>query len=374
MGEDIVREKTWTRKSSFIEKILYDRILSALKLRRGLRKPLTIDIFDRITYITPEDVVVKWIRKKPLAVFNPGAYLESKKLYVFPRIIYGYYHYASMIGVFSIDIEDLLTSDLEKPIEVNVLLYPTEPWELALGCEDPRIWRYNDLFYILYTGVAPDPENPYLRPTFNVTPLIGLQGIALVDLEYRVLSKNFIRIRHFDEVHVPSSWRDSAIVDIVEHGLYSMLCRPMVKKLEICMKCLLDIDSYSVEVDTMDVVLANESWEVKVGWSTNALKIGGNEYLIGWHGVSSIDGVYRNGLAIVNREGDLIALTPYYVLSPKKNVYEFYGDRPGVIFGNGLIEYSDYIIWVGGVGDHMIGFFSVEKENLFEHIKYINKH
>ncbi|RLE58785.1 MAG: hypothetical protein DRJ35_07205, partial [Thermoprotei archaeon] len=78
---------------------------------------------------------------------------------------------------------------------------------------------------------------------------------------------------------------------------------------------------------------------------------------------------YRNGLALVDDQGNLLGVTDY-ILAPKGLVEE-YGDRPLVIFGNGLILYKDQLIWVGGVSDYSIGFFATPLEKALELVKRV---
>ncbi|MCD6488766.1 MAG: hypothetical protein J7K21_06035 [Desulfurococcales archaeon] len=63
-------------------------------------------------------------------------------------------------------------------------------------------------------------------------------------------------------------------------------------------------------------------------------------------------------------------MTRYYVLTAKE-LNEVYGDRPGVIFGNGLVVIKDTILWIGGVGDHIIGIFSTNMDKIIEEINWL---
>ena len=76
----------------------------------------------------------------------------------------------------------------------------------------------------------------------------------------------------------------------------------------------------------MALVLVPEEWESRVGWSTNALPLEEGEYLVGWHGISDGDQTYRNGLALVNEEGYVQAISGY-LLAPN-GLNESYCDRP----------------------------------------------
>ncbi len=349
---------------------LYFKMLRSRKKYTGLRSSNVIDVFDRLAYISPEMLnVVNWIRRRPIAVFNPAAVVSGKKLYVFPRMIFGYYHYASVIGVFELDVEELLSGI--KPgefINTRILIYPTETWELALGCEDPRVIIDNNVYIVLYTGVAFSEKNIGDKPHVGISKLYSLQAIAFLDKDLNVLRKDYFKITGYGRYHVPLVWKDSALLG---SGIRRpMLTRPMVFGEEICWRCIADLDKATAHVDTFKPIFYNESWERKVGWSTNAVELSSNEYLIGWHGVSKTDGVYRNGLMIVDREGEPQMVSKYYLLAPR-GLEEMYGDRPAVIFGDGLVKYKEKIIWVGGVSDHAIGIFAADIEKIMEHMKTI---
>ena len=364
--------KPWHVKSKEIEEELYKKITEYVKREKLPRRNETKDIFNRVLYIAPEDVeTVNWVRKTPVSIFNPGAVIKNKKLLVFPRIIYGYYYYSSCVGLIELDIEKVLERDIEKPILTKIIMYPEEPWEMALGCEDPRVELQNNTYYILYTAVAHPPDRLWKRPVVGVYGYIGLQALALMDLDYNVKFRGYFKIKMKDKIHIPSGWRDSAFLKIGSKES-TLLTRPSVKGIDVCWKGVLNMEELTLDVESLEPNLFNEEWEAKIGWSTNAVKISKNEYLVGWHGVSNNDGFYREGLAIVDEEGKLLAITPHYVLEPR-GLNEIYGDRPGVIFGNGLVTYKDLLIWVGGVSDHIVGIFITEMDKALENLVWLKK-
>ncbi len=42
-----------------------------------------------------------------------------------------------------------------------------------------------------------------------------------------------------------------------------------------------------------------------------------------------------------------------------------------LFFGDGLVLYKEYLIWVGGISDYAIGVFTVEVEKALEKLKWI---
>ena len=136
-------------------------------------------------------------------------------------------------------------------------------------------------------------------------------GFAKLDGEMRVRRKGFFRVVKGDEEFVPLSNKDSAFVRPLGGSRYAMLTRPEVKGARICWRCVADVGEFSIDADSLEPVLAFEEWELKVGWSTNAVQLSSNEYLVGWHGVLKGDLSYREGFALVDGDGELLAVTDY---------------------------------------------------------------
>jgi predicted GH43/DUF377 family glycosyl hydrolase len=246
--------------------------------------------------------------------FNPGAFLMDEKLLVFPRLIFDYYTYTSSVGMFELAIDDLLQGRIPKPLHTRILLWPTEPWEFGPGCEDPRIAMWNEEIYILYTGARQYNEDHkvWIKP---------VQGMAKFSSSFDLLSRGYFSIQGKDGLFTPAA-KDSALL-APRNG----------------------------------------------NWSTNALPMGNDEYLVGWHGVSRDDQAYRNGLALVDGEGYVRAISDYLLVPQGLN--ECYGDRPHTMFGNGLVRHKDQLIWVGGVGDYAIGIFTTPIERALERLRKI---
>jgi len=61
--------------------------------------------------------------------------------------------------------------------------------------------------------------------------------------------------------------------------------------------------------ETMNPVIISEKWEFKVEWSTNTIKLSKNENPVGWHGIFKQDYSYKEGIALLNENGELIAIS-----------------------------------------------------------------
>ena len=60
-------------------------------------------------------------------------------------------------------------SDMSSMIERHQLIVPEEPWE-EYGCEDPRVTKIDDTFYIFYTALS---DYPYKAENIKVALAIS---------------------------------------------------------------------------------------------------------------------------------------------------------------------------------------------------------
>jgi len=349
-------------ESRTIEEALWKKVEIASKTLKGYRKPKIEDVFNiGRYYLGPEDFkITNYIRSRPWSAFNPGALKRGDKVYIFPRLVFEFYAYVSSAGVCSIDIENLLNGKIEKPLDTKIILWPKYPWE-QLGCEDPRIFEKNEKIYILYCGRG------YYRLADGKTIKNDALGLAILNKDWEILKRGFFYVKKGEEKHVPSN-RDTAFLNI-QGNEATMVTRPVIRGVKLCWRAKANIEEFSIYEEDLEPVFAPEDWESHIGWSTNAVKLSNTEYLVGWHGVSRYDFTYRNGLAIVNESGELLAISNY-VLSPI-GIYEEYGDRPFTLFGNGLIKHKEFLIWIGGIGDCCIGIFITKLEKALEKLKWI---
>ena len=342
-----------------VEERLAEKCREALRGLKGLRKARVEDVFQvRRLYIGPGEVeIANYIRRHPTSAFNPGALLEGRELQIFPRCIFEFYSYSSSIAKLSIDVEQILNGEIEGPLEARIILWPRELWDIR-GCEDARIHSVEDGYLILYTGVGFKAEGGELTKTY-------VQGLARFNGDWEEMGRGYFTIAEDGETYTPEI-KDSAILNL-KGSEASMLTRPTIRDVRICWRCRADLEE--MRMWSLEPVMAVEDWESRIGWSTNALRLSGGEYLIGWHGASNRDLAFRNGLAVVDEDGRLLAVSDY-LLEPR-GLIEEYGDRPKTLFGCGLVEYDEYLIWVGGIGDCCIGIFIAELEEALERLRWL---
>ncbi|MCK4255608.1 glycosidase [candidate division WOR-3 bacterium] len=337
-------------KTSSIDKRLWEKAVKAIGTLSGRRENKFKDIFTRKYLISPEDLFVEdYLRSKPVAAFNPGALERDGELLIFPRLVFDYRQYSSSVGVNSMNIKKVIEGEVEKPLKTRIILWPKEPWEFSRGCEDPRVCLFNNSIYMLYTAAGK----------------IGRQAFAELNPSFEVKRRGYFCIGK--EKFVPSC-KDSAFVKF-SNGKAIMLTRPDFRSIAICWSAKADLKDLTIDEQTLKPVISHEKWEYKVGWSTNVVNLSENKYLVGWHAVLKEDDSYRNGLAVVDDNAELLGISNY-LLSPQ-GLNESYGDRTLVIFGDGLVKYGKYLIWIGGVSDYAIGIFITEIDEALENIRWI---
>jgi len=334
----------------------------ALRHLQGVRKDRIEKLFRRIGYITPDQLQVTNYPRRPLAAFNPGAALLDDKVLVFPRLVFDYRSYTSSVGMFEVPVEDLLEPLTGRKFPTTIVLWPQRAWEVDRGCEDPRVSLKPNGFRILYTGVGRLEDG-------DCSSSQAVLAFAELDREFRLERKGFFRVLSGEGKFVPEN-KDSALIEA--HGEQAtVLTRPMGlgNAPDMCWRAEADLGKLVIHEETLEPILAPEPWEYKVGWSTNVVQLSEDEYLVGWHGVLKEDLSYRDGLALVNRNGELLAISDY-LLAPK-GLCEEYGDRALVIFGDGLLLYKETLIWIGGVSDYSIGVFTAKLSDVLPMLRRI---
>lgn len=345
-----------------MEKKLRIKAENTLNERRGLRSSKSEDIFTHRYLIGPDDFYVEnYPRRRPLSAFNPGAALKGDKVYVFPRLIFDYYCYTSSIGVVELSVEELLSGKIARPLRTRIILWPQKRWEAIKGCEDPRIFLFGENWLVLYTGVGKfDEDEGEVEKS--------VLGFAELDSNFSVLRKGFFTVVDLENKLILEN-KDSAFIE-VQDDKATMLTRPNLPGIPaMCWRAKADLKELAIPEETLWPVFPPEPWEYKVGWSTNTVRVSEGEYLVGWHGVLKEDNSYRNGLALVNQEGELLAISDY-LLAPQ-GLQEEYGDRSLTIFGDGLLLYQDFLVWIGGVSDYAIGVFITNIKEAFSMLRKV---
>ena len=338
------------------------------------------DIFNERMYFFPQDFKTINYPRDIKAVFNPGVDFDGKAVEIFPRFAFDYHVYTGSIGrCEKINIENLFSGDFKKPILTEIILYPgieKTGREDFNGYEDARIFSQNGTSFVLCTGNVGKGhhDDEFSRKVGGVLVLAKFEKRKLIE-------KGYFKIGGKDGNFLIESQKDAAFITI-KGNKANLLTRLGFGNDFTPTACwsgeadLADFKELIIPEDNLEVILLPPPWTTKVGWSSNTVQIGSDEYLVGLHEVLKSDLSYNSRLAVINGQGELQAITPDYVLAPdRKRAIECLGDRPLVIFGDGLLidKEGDRIVCIYGVSDWCIGVFGVDFQNAMDKLKWLKK-
>ena len=306
------------------------------------RKNEFTKIFKLENLLVPEQFEILNYPRKPIAVFNPGAFLTyDNKLILFPRLVFDDRFYISSIGMS--DLLDLNYLNNNSKINIDLLKYPTESKDF-LGLEDSRVTQ--DGKQIVWVALNKEHMGCSVSGDLNIK------------------SKKITNIRYFKlEDSIILSGRDAAFIN--ENYL---VFRPEYNVKYSFSSLFEKTDNVLLIKDKLKTVLVAQEWEEKIGFSTNFLKIKSNEFLVGYHALRKSSWGYESGFIMLDKEGNLLGHTNYLLHAEKELSY---GNRINTLFGCGLIKLNNKIWWIGGVGDWAIALYSCNLKEILEHINYI---
>ncbi len=108
--------------------------------------------------------------------------------------------------------------------------------------------------------------------------------------------------------------------------------------------------------------------ERKTG-SNCSVRISSNECLLIFHGVDSVFGAYHTYAALLSNDGELLAVTPEPVSSPRPN--DYFGARPTTLFPCGAALVGNEVLLSAGKDDEMTLILSAALDDIMERMKFI---
>ncbi len=220
------------------------------------------------------------------------------------------------------------------------------------GCEDPRITKIGDRYYLLYTAF--DGVNP---------PRVAMSYIKTKDF----YSKNW----NWSEPKIVSppntDDKDACLFPEKINGRYLLFHR--VGGREVAIDYLDDLifeDNEWLEKEGMIGPRAGMWDDKKIGINTTPLKTK-KGWLVLYHGVSSKDGQYRVGTLLLDleRPEEVIYRSKYPILEPTEN-WEKEGFVNNVVFPCGKILKDDKVLIYYGGADKVIGVAEIELDKLLK--------
>lgn len=221
---------------------------------------------------------------------------------------------------------------LDKPV------FQPENESEKLGCEDPRIVKIEDTFYMNYTAYSKTAVRVALAST-----------------------KNFIDWKRYGVIIDDINSKDAALFPEKINGKYVMLHRPMIpgEPLQIWIAYSDDLVHWNRHKSIIDLKL--ESWTSRaIGTAAAPIKTEQGWLLI-FHGVDN-RAMYRLGIALLDKNDPSCVLRRQKkpILEPEKE-YEQRGKRDNVVFSCGACEIDKLFYVYYGAADNIIGVATMDK-------------
>ena len=266
-------------------------------------------------------------------VFNPAAVYHNGLFHLFYRAM-GVDN-ISRIG-YAVSSDGFDFSRLDKPVFI-----PEGRLETG-GCEDPRVIRLEDRFYMTYTAYSEEGVRVALASTVNFISWKRL-GVILPDIDNK----------------------DAVLFPEKIEGKYVMFHRPMDEKpLSIWIAYSDDLINWNGHKKVMTPKAGN--WDgVTIGASCPPLKTEKGWLLI-YHGVDE-SSTYRLGVALFDLKDPwtLLHRHPEPILEPQED-YELCGEVNEVVFGCGACEVEGTYFIYYGAADRVVCVATIKKEELMK--------
>jgi predicted GH43/DUF377 family glycosyl hydrolase len=293
-----------------------------------------------------KDVILAPIAEHPWesrAVLNPGTIREGDIIHMLYRAVEG--ENFSTLGYAKLDRRGKILERRTEPV-----IKRETPAEKQ-GCEDARIVKFDDTYYIFYT--AYDSRN--VRVSAAATKdfiTFKKHGVIIPDINnkdammFPELINNKVVLIHRVEPNIQFAYFDS-----IEHMLSGDKSY---------------WQNYLKRIDKFTVMRPQFDWEYsKIGAGAPPIKTE-KGWLMIYHGVDK-NLVYRAGAALLDLENPMkvIARLPYPILEPERK-YELKGDVPNVVFPEGTALFDDELLVYYGGADKVIAMARVNINELLD--------
>lgn len=289
------------------------------------------------------------------STFNPAAVYEDGKIHVIYRAMSK--ESTSVLG-YAMSIDGFhIKERLPEPIYTPRKDFEKRDEPGYFGCEDPRITKFEDRFYMTYTAFnAKDPPGvaltsikveDFLNKNWNWEEpiLISLLGIADKNsclLEEKIYNRYvmFHRIQH-------QIW-----IDFVDDLHFTAGRRLMGSSW---------IKTRADNWDSEKIGIGPPPIKTKDGW------------LLIYHGLSKQDKKYRLGAVLLDLQNptQVIARPEYPILEPEAD-YEREGLRPNAIFACGAVVIKGQLFVYYGAADTVVCVATASLNKILQEIKKVS--
>lgn len=334
-----------------------------IKLKRAEENPVLLPNAD-----------INWESK---AVFNPGVILKDNEVYLLYRAIGEYEAYISRLGL-------AVSQDgfnFERKSELP-LIKPTTSYD-KWACEDPRITKISDIYYITY--VAIDQRIKHEE---------GGKFISIVSQTALVTTKDFVKFqKHGIITPKDSDNRDVVIFPEKIDGKFVILHRPhrwckhwfeKPESKEIDVAIPIPYEELPQKPSTWISYSSNlNDWcdhkllmspshenDKKIGPGAPPIKTDEGWLLIYHHVEKGEKGrIYTAKAALLdlNDPAKIIAKIPYPILTPEEE-YEIKGDVDNVIFPTGALVKNNELFVYYGAADKYCGLATIKLDIIMDEL------
>ncbi len=289
-----------------------------------------------------------------LAVCNPGVWYEKGTFYMLYRAAGDDEEHYIYLGLATSKDGINFKREFDHPV-----LAPSKNGFDAGCVEDPRIVKFDDLFYITYAYRPFPPGKYWLEKKYDHGWPLGLVPKGLKEnktntgLAISTDLKTFKKLGRITDFDLDN--RDVIIFPEKIKGKYYMLHRPVewvgpkyntdVPSIWLASSDnLIDWDNHHL------LIKPKYFWEKKkIGGSTPPLKTK-DGWLVLYHGVSDTDHQYRVGALLLDLDNPekVLARLENYILEPEHD-YETKGYYTGCVFptGNVIVDGTLYVYYGG---------------------------
>jgi len=333
-----------------------------------VREFRTVNMVKRLGVLTSNRIHLKnYPLNNPTMIFNPAMAIENTTVKLYARIILGYFTYASSVALIEIDLNDIYGGYLDSShYPAEIVVYPDSKYDLW-GVEDPRVGQIDGKLAMTYCGRTVNYFNPAVR-TERTLPMMAileeprekwrkrcafrfpedLRRFVISDKDAFVVRNRLGELLLFHRPHLTDERYYLAV-----SRLQTEILNQKTSKIE------------EVYISDTRVPLEPADFEMKIGWATPPIEVGGGEHLVLIHGIDREIECYRVFAVLMKFDGEVevTAVTPHYIMEPE-TTYEIYGDRPYTVFPCGAQKIDDKIIISYGAADSAIGLGEIKTDEL----------
>jgi len=293
-----------------------------------------------------KDLILEPIAKhkwESRAVLNPGTIREDDIVHILYRAVEG--ENFSTIGYAKLDQYGKVLERRPEPV------IKRETDQEKQGCEDARIVKFEDTYYIFYTA-------------YNGTTVRVAAASTTDFFTYKKHGVIIPDVNNKDAMIFPETINNKVILihrvePNIQFAYFDSIEQMLAGDENYWKKYLNRIDEFTVMRPEFD-------WEYsKIGAGAPPIKTARGWLLI-YHGVDK-NLVYRAGAALLDLEDPtkVIGRLPYPILEPERK-YELQGDVPNVVFPEGTALFDDELLVYYGGADKVIAMASVNINELLD--------